>query len=64
MLGGSILGGVAGSEVNEKNAQELTVILDTNETIVVISVGTSLKAGDRVGIVKDENEVASVYKIE
>ncbi len=63
-LGGAIIGGVAGSEVNTKNAQELTVRLDSNETIVAVSVGTSLNVGDRVRIVKDDNEVASVYKIE
>lgn len=63
-LGGAIIGGVAGSEANEKNAQELTVVLDRGETIVVISVGTSLKEGDRVKIIKDDNEAASVYKIE
>lgn len=63
VLGGTILGGMAGKEVNEKNAQELTVSLNSGKEIVVISKGTDLIVGNRVRIIKDDNEVAAVHKI-
>jgi len=63
VLGGTILGGMAGDKINEKNAQELTVSLNTGEVIVVISKGTELIVGDTVRIIKDDNEVAAVHKV-
>lgn len=63
VLGGTILGGMAGDKINEKNAQELTVALENGEVIVAISKGTSLQVGDSVRIIKDDNEVAAVHKI-
>lgn len=62
-LGGGVLGAVVGKEVNKSNAQELTVLLDGGKTVVVLSKGTSLKAGDKIRIVSVDNEVSTVYKI-
>ncbi|XPV67553.1 MAG: glycine zipper 2TM domain-containing protein [Halarcobacter sp.] len=62
-LGGAIVGAQVGSKVNEKNAQELTVQLDTNETIVILSKDTNLQLNDRVRIITVGDEVSSVYKI-
>lgn len=62
-LGGGIIGAVVGNEVNKTNAQELTVSLEDGKTIVVLSKGTALKAGDKIRIVIVDDEVSSVYKI-
>lgn len=62
-LGGGILGAVVGKELNKTNAQELTVLLEDGKTIVVLSKGTALKAGDKIKIVTVDDEVSSVYKI-
>jgi len=62
-LGGAILGGVVGNEINKSNAQELTVTLDSKKTIVVISKETQIAVGDKIRIIKVDNEIQSVYKI-
>ena len=62
-LGGGIVGAVVGNTVNKTNAQELTVSLEDGKTIVVLSKGTALKAGDKIRIISVDNEVSSVYKI-
>lgn len=62
-LGGAILGGVVGNEANKSNAQELTVTLDNKKNIVIISKETQIKVGDKIRIIKVDNEIQSVYKI-
>ncbi len=64
-LGGALAGGYAGSEVGKANAQELTVELDYGEVIVIVVKGENLyKSGDRVKIIKDENKVADVQRLQ
>jgi len=62
-LGGAVVGGVAGKELNKKEAQELVVTLDSGKDIVVISKGTHFAVGERVRIIKNGNEVASVKRV-
>jgi len=62
-LGGAVGGGVAGNELNKKAAQELVVTLDSGKDIVVISKGTNFFVGERVRIIKDGNDVASVKRV-
>jgi len=63
LVGGALAGAFAGSKLNEKNAQELTVTLNSGKTIVVVTKGTRISNGDRVKIVKDGNNVAAVHKL-
>lgn len=60
---GALAGGAAGNAANTKDAQELTVTLESGKTIVVVSKGTAIVVGDKVRIVKDGNKVAAVQKI-
>ena len=62
-LGGAVVGGVAGNELNKKAAQELVVTLDSGKDIVVISKGTSFSVGERIRIIKNGNDVASVKRV-
>ena len=62
-LGGGLLGGYAGNEINKANAYELTVKLDAGNTIVVVAKGKGYRVGDRVQIVRDGNRVAQVYRV-
>lgn len=63
-LGGGILGAIVGSKINESNAQELTVKLVNNEIVVVISKETTFQVGDNIRIVKNDNDISNVYKID
>lgn len=64
LVGGGILGGVIGSEAGKANAEELTVEVDSGETVVVVVKGDSgFLIGDRVRIVEDGNKVATVHRI-
>ncbi len=63
MLGGGIIGGVAGKEIGKANAQELTVEMNYGEVVVVVVKGDGFKVGDRIRIIKDGNTVANVQKI-
>ena len=63
-LGGGLAGGYAGSEIAKANAQELTVDLDTGETVVVVVKGDDVYfIGDRIKIIKDGNKVANVERL-
>ena len=63
-LGGGLAGGYAGSEINKADAQELTVDLNTGETVVIVVKGDDLyMPGDRIKIIKDGNKVANVERL-
>jgi len=63
-LGGGLAGGYAGSEINKADAQELTVDLDSGETVVVVVKGDDVYViGDRIKIIKDGNKVADVQRL-
>jgi len=62
-LGGGLLGGYAGNQVNKANAYELTIKLDDGRTIVTVVKGKGYRAGDRVQIIRDGNRVAQVYRV-
>mgnify|MGYP000282818173 CR=1 FL=1 len=60
MVGGGLLGRAAGDEIGKANASELTIELDTGETVVVVAKVLDVVAGDRVRIIKDGNKAATV----
>jgi len=62
-LGGGLLGGYAGNEINKANAYELTVKLNTGNTIVVVAKGRGYRVGDKVQIIRDGSRVAQVYRV-
>ncbi len=62
-IGGAVVGGAAGKQLNKKEAQELIITLDSRKDIVVISKGTNFSVGQRVRIIKNGNEVASVKRV-
>ena len=62
-VGGGLLGGFAGSEIGKANASELTIDLDTGETVVVVAKVVDIVAGDRVRVIKDGNKAATVDRI-
>jgi outer membrane lipoprotein SlyB len=63
-IAGGIAGGVVGSELGKANAEELTVELDNGEVIVVVvKGGNAFLVGDRVRIVLDGYDVATVTRI-
>ncbi len=63
-LGGGLAGGYAGSQINKADAQELTVDLNTGETVVVVVKGDNLYViGDKIKIIKDGNTVARVERL-
>lgn len=63
VVGGGLAGGYAGAELGKANASELTIELDSGETVVVVAKVLDVVAGDRVRIIKDGNKAASVNKI-
>jgi outer membrane lipoprotein SlyB len=59
LLGG--LGGAyAGNQLGKANAQELTVNLQSGDTVVVIVKGEKFKGGEQVRIVQKNSKVVSV----
>ena len=62
-VGGGLLGGLAGGEIGKANASELTIDLDTGETVVVVAKVVDIVAGDRVRVIKDGNKAATVDRI-
>ncbi|NOQ32508.1 MAG: glycine zipper 2TM domain-containing protein [Helicobacteraceae bacterium] len=62
-LGGGLAGAYAGDKINEANAEELTVELNSGERVVIIAKGNSYMRGDRVEIITDGNRVASVKRV-
>lgn len=62
-LGGAFIGGAIAEKLSEENAQELTVVLDSSKTVVVVSKGTNILVGDRIRIVSVDNLVSTVYKL-
>ncbi|NQY94233.1 MAG: glycine zipper 2TM domain-containing protein [Campylobacteraceae bacterium] len=62
-LGGAVAGGFAGNQLGKTAAQELVVTLDSGKDIVVISKGTNFSVGERIRIIKNGNEVASVKRV-
>ena len=63
-LGGGVAGYYAGDEVGKANGDELTVKLETGETIVIVVKGKDLKIGDKIKIIKEGNKVAQVDLIQ
>jgi len=61
-LGGGLAGAYAGNKINEANAEELTLKLDSGEDVVVVTKGINYSRGDRVEIITDGNKVASVKR--
>ena len=59
-VAGGLVGAYVGSEVSKANASELTIRTDKGRTIVIVVKGTGYYPGERVRIVKDGSEVASV----
>lgn len=63
-IGGTIAGSMVGSELGRANAEELTIELDGGEVIVVVvKGGNAFLPGDRVRIVLDGYDVATVTRI-
>ncbi len=63
-VAGAIAGGVVGSELGRANAEELTIELDNGEVIVVVvKGGNAFLVGDRVRLVLDGYDVATVTRI-
>lgn len=62
-LGGGLVGAYAGNKINEANAEELTLKLDSGAHVVVVSKGLNYQVGDRVEVITDGNRVASVKKV-
>lgn len=60
MLGGGLIGAYAGNEVGKSNAQELSVTLDNQQEVVVVSKGTQFTMGQRVKIVKRNGRIYNV----
>ena len=63
VLGGGLAGGYAGNEIGKSNALELTIELDSGETIVVVVKHNNIIAGDRVRVIKDGNKASQVDRI-
>ncbi|MDO9208429.1 MAG: glycine zipper 2TM domain-containing protein [Sulfuricurvum sp.] len=59
-LGGGLIGAYAGNEIGKSNAQELSVTLNTNQDVVVVSKGTEFTVGQRVKIVKRNGRIYNV----
>jgi len=59
-LGGGLLGAYAGNEAGKANAQELTVKLKDDSTVVVIAKGRQFAVGQHVRIVMNGQKVVSV----
>ena len=62
-IGGGLAGAYVGSQVTKANASELTIRTDKGRTIVIVVKGTGYYPGERVRIVKDGSQVASVEPI-
>ena len=60
MLGGGLMGAYAGNEIGKSNAQELSVTLDNQQEVVVVSKGTQFTMGQRVKIVKRNGRIYNV----
>lgn len=63
-LAGGIGGHYAGKEVGKANADELTVKLESGETIVIVVKGKHLTVGDKIKIIKSGSKVEQVDKID
>ncbi|MBL0709023.1 MAG: glycine zipper 2TM domain-containing protein [Sulfurimonas sp.] len=63
-LGGGVAGRYAGNEIAKANGNELTITLETGESVVVVLKGKTFKIGDKVKIIKDGNNVAQVDLVE
>jgi len=59
-LGGGLIGMYAGTEAGKANAQELSVALDNNQDVIVLSKGDEFMVGQRVRIVKRNGRVYNV----
>ncbi len=60
MIAGGLAGAYVGNEASKANASELTIRTDKGRTIVIVVKGTGYYPGERVRIVKNGSEVASV----
>jgi outer membrane lipoprotein SlyB len=59
-IGGGLAGAYVGNQVSRANASELTIRTDKGRTIVIVVKGTGYYPGERVRIVKNGSQVASV----
>jgi len=59
-IGGGLAGAYVGSQASKANASELTIRTDRGRTVVIVVKGTGYYPGERVRIVKNGSEVASV----
>ena len=64
IVGGSIAGGYAGSQLLKSNANELTISLDEGDDLIIISKDLDIKLGDRVEVIQDGDNEAQVNKID
>ena len=63
ILGGGLGGHYVGSELGKANGEELSVELDNGEEIVIVLKGNRFIAGDRIKIIRDNDEVAEVERL-
>ncbi|MFA6143980.1 MAG: glycine zipper 2TM domain-containing protein [Sulfurimonas sp.] len=61
-LGGGLIGMYAGNEAAKSNAQELSVALENNQDVIVLSKGNEFMVGQRVKIVKHNGRVYNVER--
>jgi outer membrane lipoprotein SlyB len=59
-VAGGLAGAYVGSEVSKANASELTIRTDKGRTVVIVVKGTGYYPGERVRIVKNGSQGASV----
>jgi len=59
-IGGGLAGAYVGNQVSRANASELTIRTDKGRTVVIVVKGTGYYPGERVRIVKNGSQVASV----
>ncbi|MCX6074057.1 MAG: glycine zipper 2TM domain-containing protein [Campylobacterales bacterium] len=59
-LGGGLIGMYVGNEAGKSNAQELSVALDNNQDVIVLSKGNEFMIGQRIKIVKRNGRVYNV----
>lgn len=59
-VGGGVAGYYAGKDLGKSNAQELTIKLDSGDTVVTITKGHKFEDGQHVRIVMNGDKVAEV----
>jgi outer membrane lipoprotein SlyB len=59
-IGGGLAGAYVGNQASKANASELTIRTDKGRTVVIVVKGTGYYPGERVRIVRNGAQVASV----